>query len=256
MLSVKTWLYVACTVVLMFLMTSIGSAQSVNCSSEDGHRKYCPVDTRGGVRMVKQRSDATCSQGSTWGYDRGGIWVDRGCRADFIVGNSGYGGGGFGGGGYGGGYGGSGQTVNCSSEDGHRKYCPYDTRGGVRLINQRSGSPCTQGSTWGYDRGGIWVDRGCRADFQLGGGGYGGGGYGGGNHGGHGGYGGGNDADQFISCSSDDMHRHYCPVDARGGVRLVKQRSDAACRQGYSWGYDRRGIWVDRGCRADFQVIR
>ena len=58
------------------------------------------------------------------------------------------------------------------------------------------------------------------------------------------------------SCSSDDMHRHYCSADTRGGVTLVKQRSDSACRQGYSWGYDRRGIWVDHGCRADFQVNR
>ena len=43
-----------------------------------------------------------------------------------------------------------------------------DTRGGVTLLNQRSGSPCSQGSTWGYDQRGIWVDRGCRADFRLG----------------------------------------------------------------------------------------
>jgi hypothetical protein len=66
----------------------------------------------------------------------------------------------------------------------------------------------------------------------------------------------GGDADQVISCSSDDMRRHYCAADVRGGVRLLKQRSDSSCRQGYSWGYDRRGIWVDHGCRADFQVVR
>ena len=59
-----------------------------------------------------------------------------------------------------------------------------------------------------------------------------------------------------MSCSSDDMRRHYCPADTRGGVQLLKQRSDSSCRQGYSWGYDRRGIWVDHGCRADFQVGR
>ena len=59
-----------------------------------------------------------------------------------------------------------------------------------------------------------------------------------------------------VSCSSDDMKRHYCDADTRGGVRLVKQHSDAACREGETWGYDRRGIWVDRGCRADFEVRR
>ena len=63
--------------------------------------------------------------------------------------------------------------------------------------------------------------------------------------------------DQVVSCSSDDMHRHYCPADTRrGGVQLLKQRSESACRQGHSWGYDRSGIWVDHGCRADFQIVR
>jgi hypothetical protein len=58
----------------------------------------------------------------------------------------------------------------------------------------------------------------------------------------------------IVTCSSDDMHRHSCDADTRGGVRMVRQRSDSECRQGYSWGYDRRGIWVDHGCRADFEV--
>ncbi|MBK7600121.1 MAG: DUF3011 domain-containing protein [Acidobacteria bacterium] len=40
-----------------------------------------------GVQLVRQRSDAACIQGRTWGFDRRRIWVDRGCRADFIVGN-------------------------------------------------------------------------------------------------------------------------------------------------------------------------
>lgn len=59
-----------------------------------------------------------------------------------------------------------------------------------------------------------------------------------------------------VTCSSDDMRRHYCDADTRGSVRMVRQRSDAACRQDSTWGYDRRGIWVDRGCRADFEVGR
>ncbi|HEX4581701.1 MAG TPA: DUF3011 domain-containing protein, partial [Acidobacteriaceae bacterium] len=52
-------------------------------------------------------------------------------------------------------------------DDGGRKYCAADTRRGVQMVNQRSGSPCRQGSTWGYDKRGIWVDRGCRADFVV-----------------------------------------------------------------------------------------
>ena len=57
-----------------------------------------------------------------------------------------------------------------------------------------------------------------------------------------------------ISCSSDDMHHHFCQADTRGGVRMVHQRSEAKCIFNRSWGYDDRGIWVDRGCRADFEV--
>ncbi len=61
-------------------------------------------------------------------------------------------------------------------------------------------------------------------------------------------------AQQTITCSSDDGGRHNCPVDTRGGVQMTNQRSGSACTQGYSWGYDRNGIWVDHGCRADFTV--
>ncbi len=61
-----------------------------------------------------------------------------------------------------------GRRVTCASDDGRRHYCRVDTNRGVQMVNQRSGSPCIQGRTWGYDRRGIWVDRGCRADFVLG----------------------------------------------------------------------------------------
>jgi hypothetical protein len=142
----------------------------------------------------------------------------------------------------------SAQTITCSSDNGRRNFCPVDTRGGVQMVRQRSGSPCTQGSTWGFDRRGIWVDRGCRADFVVRAGGRPGRpGYGPG-------YGPGGPGGQSITCSSDNGRRNYCAADTRRGVQLVRQRSDARCTQGYSWGYDRRGIWVDRGCRADFVV--
>jgi len=58
-------------------------------------------------------------------------------------------------------------AVTCSSNNGQRVYCNADTRGGVRLVRQISGSSCQQDSTWGYDSRGIWVDRGCRAEFEI-----------------------------------------------------------------------------------------
>jgi len=154
-------------------------------------------------------------------------------------------------------------TMNCSSDDMRRHYCSVDTSGGVQMIRQRSDASCIQGRTWGYDRRGIWVDRGCRADFQVGLNGYNGrnqGAYGGyGSSGGYRGYGNtgtynGNGYGQQLYCASDDMRRHYCSTNTGGGVQLMRQRSDASCVQGSTWGYDRRGIWVDRGCRADFAV--
>src|ERR1700760_1562751 len=143
------------------------NGRNVTCASDDGKRHLCRVDTSRGVQMTNQRSGSPCIQGQTWGYSRSGVWVDRGCRADFYLGANYRPGPGPGGPGYGGpggpGYGGGGQTITCSSNNGKRNYCSADTSRGVRLTNQRSGSPCVQGQTWGYDNRGIWVDRGCRA---------------------------------------------------------------------------------------------
>jgi hypothetical protein len=242
MLTTNAWVRLGLVVVAFVIFGPRSSAQTISCSSDDGKRHYCPADTRGGVQLSRQRSDSPCQQGYTWGFDRGGVWVDRGCRADFTVNAYQYRGPGPG----------SVGTISCSSDDGRRHYCGGNIQGRVRLVQQRSESPCREGYSWGSDGRGIWVDHGCRADFAV-----------------EGGRGGGWDrdrdrddwnrgggADAVISCASDDMHRHYCPVNTRGGVQLLKQRSDSSCRQGYSWGYDRRGIWVDHGCRADFQVIR
>jgi hypothetical protein len=134
--------------------------RSISCSSDNGKRHYCDVDTRGGVSMVHQRSDAACEEGYSWGYDRRGIWVDHGCRADFAVNSSEYG---------------APPsapaerlTLTCASDDGKRHYCSADTLRGVRMFHQRSGARCTEGYSWGFDRAGIWVDHGCRAEFRLG----------------------------------------------------------------------------------------
>jgi hypothetical protein len=169
------------TIILVLLSAGRSQAQSgminkngpqMTCASDDGRRHYCPVDTSRGVRLVNQRSGSPCTQGSTWGYDRRGVWVDRGCRADFFVPAEQRGGGP----GYGPGPGPgrppyNAPSITCSSNDGKRNYCSADTSRGITMVRQISGSACVQGSTWGYDRRGVWVDRGCRAEFRLGGGG-------------------------------------------------------------------------------------
>ena len=203
----------------------------MTCASGDMRRHWCQVDTRGGVTLVHQRSEAKCIQDRTWGIDNRGIWVDHGCRADFEIGavESRDGAAGFRGWG-------ESYFIYCPSDDMERQWCPADARFGVRLIRQRSEAACIQDRTWGYGKRGIWVDRGCRADFQVTG-----------------------DWRQkaagFLYCASDYMQRAACPVDTRDGVFIVRQRSEADCVFKKTWGYDRDVIWVDRGCRADFEVI-
>ncbi|MCB1826524.1 MAG: DUF3011 domain-containing protein [Candidatus Competibacteraceae bacterium] len=167
--------------------------------------------------------------------------------------------------------GGHGATVRCES-DGNYRHCRADTRDGVQLYRQLSKSACRYNDTWGYDRRGVWVDRGCRGDFQL-------------YTGTSGGDGKQKDKDntaaivggvialgilgavlaergkqdgpdhsyQTLRCESDGDYRH-CRANTRNGVQLYRQLSKSACRYNDTWGYDRRGVWVDRGCRAEFSL--
>ncbi len=201
------------------------------CQSVNNRQQYCRVDTRGGVQLIRQISKTRCQQGYSWGYDRDGVWVSHGCRAQFVTGQGNYGNDG-----YGGGYG---RTIRCDSNDNRTKRCAMDTRGGVQLIRQVSKTQCRQGYNWGYDRSGVWVSRGCRAEFA--------GGYGNG-YGNDYGYG------QTIRCESKDNRQRTCNVNVRRGATLVRQLSKTQCRQGYNWGWNRSGIWVNGGCRAEFRV--
>lgn len=63
-------------------------------------------------------------------------------------------------------------------------------------------------------------------------------------------------ADSYVNCSSQNYQRNWCPVYSNGRAYLDRQYSDGRgpCIEGSTWGQDRRGIWVDRGCRARFRV--
>ena len=201
-----------------------GYTGRITCSSNDGRRNWCDIGPSRDVRLVRQISGSACIQGQTWGVDGRGLWVDRGCRADFSFRQGG---------------GPPQQTINCSSNDGRRNWCAIGSARDAQLVRQISGSPCVRGQTWGIDNRGLWVDRGCRADFTFGGGGF---------------------APpppppmQIVTCSSNDGRRNWCDIGNRRDVRLSRQISGSPCIQGQTWGIDNRGIWVDRGCRADFSV--
>ncbi len=222
----KTHLILAALVAacLFFVMPgqSLAQSKTIRCESENQMRKHCPVDTRGGVRLARLMGRSTCTQGTNWDFDSAGVWVDKGCRAEFevrplvgvVV---------------------SPQTILCESDDTNHRACPIDTRGGVRLSHQISGAPCLLGSTWGYDNHGVWTDGGCRAEFEVltlva-----------------------GSPSPQIILCESD-TDRHSCPV-ARAVVQVSRQISAAPCKLGSTWGYDNTRVWVEKGCRAEFQVV-
>ena len=105
------------------------------------------------------------------------------------------------------------QNIYCASDDGRRHTCAANTSSGnVRLVNEKSGLNCVQGRTWGFTRAGIWVDRGCRADFEVGGG-RGNGNYGRGNNGNDrgnngGSYGNTSRPNGRVSYSGPIMNRH------------------------------------------------
>ena len=142
--------------------------------------------------------------------------------------------------------------VRCESVRNRSRECPLN--GQPQLIRQLSGSPCVRGESWGPTRNGVWVSRGCRAEFVAQGRGRPGGGWGHGGWGHGNGNGPGDHRGQLITCNSDKHRQRRCDADVRRSVRLVRQLSSSACVQGRSWGWDRRGVWVSNGCRAQFQI--
>jgi hypothetical protein len=153
-----------------------GYEGEIRCKSQNNRYQRCSVRTEGRVTLVRQHSNASCSQGRSWGYDNSGIWVDNGCEATFAYGrgnyNPGQGSGGWGGSGgsnWGNGYRGE---VRCRSNDNRYNRCSVNTEGRVVLVEQLSRAECRQGRTWGYDNSGIWVNNGCEARFAYGRGNY------------------------------------------------------------------------------------
>ncbi|WP_421574627.1 DUF3011 domain-containing protein [Stenotrophomonas maltophilia] len=145
----------------------------------------------------------------------------------------------------------NGGPVRCESIKNRTQQCALPGR--ARLVRQISGSPCVEGQTWGQARGGVWVTQGCRAEFVAEGGRGGGRWNGGGNGWGHNG-GGNSGRGQILTCDSNDHRRQRCVANVRREARLIRQTSRNACIEGRTWGWDRTGVWVDGGCRAQFQI--
>ncbi|GAB3026186.1 hypothetical protein GCM10027285_05240 [Oleiagrimonas citrea] len=150
-------------------------------------------------------------------------------------------------------------TVYCASNSNKYQECAMPWRD-ARLVRQESKSACVRGRSWGVNRHGIWVKNGCRGRFAAAGRAhrYGHSDWRHATHHGEHRRGYGRDREIRLQCDSNKKRYQMCRVDVgrRGYVRLVHQMSDARCTKGYSWGYNRAGVWVSHGCRAKFVVHR
>jgi hypothetical protein len=132
-----------------------GNLFEFNCASVEGKYRECQLPVDGRARLIKQKSDAPCIQGQSWGQRGDRVWVDNGCRARFEVSVGGAGGGG------------TGQHVDCRSEQQRYRECAVP-RGYVgKLINDDSGGKCRNAGAWGTRDGLIWVNLGCKGRFEL-----------------------------------------------------------------------------------------
>lgn len=147
---------------------AFGREATLRCESSGGRYKLCQAAVSGNVRLLRELSRSDCQAGRTWGWSRGGIWVDKGCRADFVyIAEDARGA-----------YGRGDRpwrdgddivrgALRCESSSGRTNFCAAPIIGDVRLTKQLSRAPCRYGDTWKFDRNGITVRDGCRAEFSF-----------------------------------------------------------------------------------------
>lgn len=231
--------------VLLFSGASFAHKLNLVCSSQGKSLNRCALPRSGKVTLVKQLSLATCKHGKSWGYDRNSVWVKRGCRARFKIGHS--------------------HDPNeiipvkpnskvkaisrrspsvrknnnevyCASPYRRNHKCKIKIRGKVRLIHEFSSHACHFGKSWGFNRKGIWVNKGCTGLFRI--------------------------LpfptaiqSQSIRCESYELSRRYCKAPFPGDVQLAVNLAHTDCIPETDWGYDKKGIWVNNGCSAKFKVF-
>lgn len=192
------------------------SADEVRCGSGPSASNLCRVDTSRGVELLVQHSGYPCYYNDTWGYDRNGIWVANGCSATFRVGNSK-------------------KDDNTAAAVG-LGILALAILGAASDQGQDAGPPPPPPPSYppnygsGYPQGQQYADNGYDDQDDE------------------------EDDYEVVTCNSKNNKYKQCPIRITGHAELIRQKSGSACRFNKSWGYDRRGIWVNKGCRGDFAV--
>jgi len=223
----------AVVVASVVLVAGSGAAPGaqVRCGSSSA-LQTCRVAPTGKIRLVADLSQNRCVEGVTWGAQASGVvWVSGGCVGLFEAEDAP-----------------AAKdakpralTVQCES-GGERTRCAAETKLGVALVRVTGTGRCVLDETWGFDETGVWVSGGCGGQFALGG---------------------------FrleeaavpkaalrTACESVDGAEKRCSFESVRGAGLIRQTSEAPCVLNRTWGYDKTGIWVRGGCRAEFAVLR
>lgn len=65
--------------------TLAGPPEKINCESYGGKLETCEIDTRNGIKLRRRLSKDACVEGQSFGiFRRDVMWVDRGCRGQFV----------------------------------------------------------------------------------------------------------------------------------------------------------------------------
>lgn len=200
--------------VVLLGCSGIASAETVTCQSRGGEHQYCRADTSGGVTLVHQLSKSGCWKDDTWGYNRSGIWVANGCRAEFRVGWSG-------------------NERRGSYYHNNDRWDDRDSGDddddaakviGAALAIGLVAAAASEASEHDRDR----DDHHSNSRY---------------------------DSRSVVKCESNGERHHYCNVRGRvDHAELKRQLSKSSCRYNRTWGYDRSGVWVAEGCRAEFWI--
>jgi hypothetical protein len=217
---------------------SAQTVRQVTCESLSDRYTECPIPENHTVRLLRTLSNTGCMPGRTFGAERNKIWVRSGCRGVFEVRppvanvpteptpvSRSY-------------------LLRCESSRNQTSECPVDPSATVTLATQRSGTTCTEGQTWGRLGGAIYVARGCRGEFEVT------------PTGRPGSFSRPTNTTYWITCESRDDRRFYCRIGNLDVPRLEQQLSRTSCVEGRTWGVADGFLWVDDGCRAEFQVSR
>jgi hypothetical protein len=60
-------------------------------------------------------------------------------------------------------------------------------------------------------------------------------------------------AQNTVTCESKNKARTECEMNTQGEVVVSRQLSKAACTEGVTWGLSKHAVWVEGGCRAEFE---